>query len=194
MVKREKKKSELLKCSEGRGDWHETRSDTRWAQLLKGTRRNMNAIPLECIKRCDCKLISLVLSSLCCCVENGPHEGLERKHRDQWETMQPVRKCDNGLAQGGSSGDPYCTEHRFWGEMIVFSLLHTLQPFPFCTAIFIPFSFLQFKTAFGCWDEPCLGPGPGLASKSLNNLGQLFYPLWVFFFFFSFFFNLHLSI
>lgn len=64
MVKREKKKSELLKCSEGRGDWHETRSDTRWAQLLKGTRRNMNAIPLECIKRRDCKLISLVLSSL----------------------------------------------------------------------------------------------------------------------------------
>lgn len=61
---REKKKSELLKCSEGRGDWHETRSDTRWAQLLKGTRRNMNAIPLECIKRRDCKLINLVLSSL----------------------------------------------------------------------------------------------------------------------------------
>lgn len=48
----------------GGGDWHETRSDTRWAQLLKGIRRNMNAIPLECIKRRDCKLINLVLSSL----------------------------------------------------------------------------------------------------------------------------------
>lgn len=124
-----------------------------------------------------------------CCVENGPHQGLERKHRDQWETTQPVRKCDDGLAQGGSSGDLYCTEDRFWAEMMVFSLLHTLQPFPFCTAIFIPFSFLQFKTAFGCWDEPCLGPGPGLASKSLKNLGQLFYPLCFFFFF-----NLYLSI
>ena len=121
-----------------------------------------------------------------CCVENGPHQGLEQKHRDQWETTKPVRKCDDGLAQSGSSGDPYCTEDRFWAEMMVFSLLHTLQPFPFCTAIFIPFSFLQFKTAFGCWDEPCLGPGRGLPSKSLKNLGQLFYPLW--FFFFSFFF------
>ena len=63
----------------GGGDWHETRSDTKWAELLKSTGRNMNAIPWECIKRRDYKLINLVLSSLWLLCEKWTTSGARAK-------------------------------------------------------------------------------------------------------------------
>lgn len=112
LKERERKKVGCWSAVKGWGDWHETRSHTKRAELLKGTRRNMNAIPLECIKRRTINwLICFGAPWLVC--EKWTTSGARAKAQRPGDHAVS-QKCDGWLAQGGSSGDPYCTEDRLW--------------------------------------------------------------------------------